>query len=149
VTGIWFSGGGRFADTNAMPRAIVHAAPGRIADLARGIARRGGGISRPLASDDTLARVLDAADPRNAGSAQVHMVVTDTIEREDGPAALHARWLAPALECLGRKRLARLTLIADGHGVAARWTATTPTFWQRVSVRAQRKPFAVPALPES
>jgi len=149
VTGIWFSGGGRLADTNAMPRAIVHAAPGRIADLARGIARRGGGISHPLASGDTLARVLDAADPRNAGSAQVHMVVTDTIERDDGPAGLHARWLAPALECLGRKRLARLTLIADGHGVAARWTATTPTFWQRVSVRAQRKPFAVPALPES
>ena len=77
------------------------------------------------------------------------MVVTDTIEREDGPAALHARWLAPALECLGCKRFARLTLIADGHGVAARWTATPPTFWQRVSVRAQRKPFAVPALPES
>jgi hypothetical protein len=42
----------------------------------------------------------------------------------------------------------RLTPIADGHGVGRGWTAMTPTFWQRVP-RAQRKPFAVPALPES
>ena len=47
-----------------------------------------------------------------------------------------------------RKRLARLTLIADGHGVAARWTATTAdvlaTRFRSRAAQAVRRPCADP-----
>jgi len=149
VTGIWFSGGGRLADADALPSVIVHAADGRIGDLARGIARHGGGTAHPLAPDDTLARLLCAVEPRAVDSQQPRIVIADAIRQDDGPAAFATSWLTPALDLLGRKRVARVTLIADGHGAAARWTAGPPTFWQRISARAQRRAFAVPALPES
>ena len=149
VTGIWFSGGGRLTDADALPSVIVHAAPGRGGDLARGIARRGGGTAHPLAPNDTLTRLLGAVEPRPVDSRWPHVVIADAITQDDGPAAFAANWLTPALDLLGRKRVARVTLIADGHGAAARWTAGPPTFWQRMSARAQRRAFAIPALPGS
>jgi hypothetical protein len=149
VTGIWFWGGGTLADANALRPANVRATPGRVGDLARGIAYRSGGFAKSLASSDTLAQLLGNVDATSREGTAVHVVVTDSIGRDDGPARLDAGWLAPALHALDRRRLTRVTLIADGHGAAVRWTAGAPTLWQRVTARGRRKPFAIPALPES
>jgi hypothetical protein len=149
VTGIWFSGGGRLTDADALPCVIVHAATGRSGDLARGIARRGGGSAHLLAPNDALARVLDAGPPRGVAAKQPHVVIVVAMENDTGPAAFAANWLEPALDRLRRKRVARVTLIADGHGAALRWTAAPPTFWQRICTRVRSKPFAIPVRPAS
>jgi len=86
VTGIWFSGGGRLADTNAMPRAIVHAAPGRIADLARGIAPQDGcaTFGRDHAVDRELVHQDAIADRDAQRSTTASLAVHDHDDRRVG-----------------------------------------------------------------
>ena len=148
VTGIWFSGGGTLADASRLPAANVHAAVGHVGDLARGIAKRGGGVAASLTPSDTLAQLLGDVDASSGQADAVHLVVTDAIDHEDKLAKFDADWLTPALHALDRRHVTRLTLIADGHG-AARWTATAQTLWQRMTALSRRKPFSIPALPES
>jgi len=53
----------------------------------------------------------------------------------DDPAALDAGWTAPAWAALVRGTLADVTLIADGAGAAATWTARRPSLWRRIGPR--------------
>ena len=55
-----------------------------------------------------------------------------------------ARRFAPAIERLARGTVASVELIADGNGVAARWTAAPATLVQRLLAR-RVGPFAAPA----
>lgn len=146
VTGIWFSGGGMLANANTLPAANVFAAPGRIGDIARGVAKRGGGVAASLTPSDTLAQMLGDVRATSRDVDALHVVVTEAIDDDDKLAQFDASWLTPALHALDRRQLTRLTLIADGHG-AARWTAMAQTLWQRMTALGRRKPFVIPALP--
>ncbi|HKP66278.1 MAG TPA: hypothetical protein VJX31_06605 [Casimicrobiaceae bacterium] len=148
VTGIWFSGGGTLADANPLPAASVRAPLSRIGDLARGIAKRGGGVAASLTPSDSLAQMLGGVGATSGDVHTVHVVVTDAIDHDDKTAQFDANWLTPALHALDRRQLERFTLIGDGHGAAVRWTAIPQTLWQRMTA-GRRKPFAIPELPES
>jgi hypothetical protein len=94
-----------------------------------------------LASEDTTDRALARAA---AGVHAFAVVVHDAVASEAALAHFDAHWLAPALARLARRDVAAVELIADGNGVAARWTATPATLAQRLFARRAR-PFAAPA----
>ena len=150
VTGIWFWGGGRLADAVTLPVVDVTAAPGRVGDIARGIAQAARGTLALLDAPDDAERVAAGAS-RNpaAGAARPALVVLDTLGQAEDIAALEARWLLPAARLLFTRRIARLELLADGNGIAAHWSATPPTLWHRIAQRAGRAPFRVPAAEAS
>ena len=150
VRGIWFWGGGRLADVESMPAVNVVAAPGRIGDLACGIARHARGSWRALEASDAIGHVLgEAQNIATRDAARSTVVVVDAIERAADVEPLETRWLAPALRLLSRRRIESFQLLADGNGTAARWTAAPPTFWRRLAQHADRAPFTVPAPLES
>ena len=66
------------------------------------------------------------------------------IASEAALAHFDAHWLAPALARLARRDVAAVELIADGHGVAARWTAAPATLMRRLLAK-RAGPFAAPA----
>jgi hypothetical protein len=148
VTGIWFWGGGRLSDALALPATVVVAASGRVADVARGVARHAGGSIAALNDSSTPTAVVERTQATSGASATC-VVVVDAIATHAAVANFDARWSRPALDLLERRRLDRLTVIADGNGVAARWSATPPTLWRRVTARLHRQPFAVPAATSS
>jgi hypothetical protein len=148
VTGIWFWGGGRLSDAIGLPATIVSAPSGLVGDLARGVARHAGGSVDAFGVADTPSRVVERAQPPGSASA-TRVVVTDAIASDAAVAAFAATWLRPALDLLERRRVDRLSVIADGNGVAARWSATPPTVWRRATSRLHRRPFAVPVAPSS
>jgi hypothetical protein len=152
VTGIWFWGGGRLGNVAPLSATAVTAAPGRVGDLARGVAWHGGGTAHTLEPDDTTLRVIERAASRSAGDKRQPAVVVgvlEAVDRETGVLALESRWLAPALALLSRQRIDTLSFLADGNGTAARWTAARPTLWRRVIASVHRKPFAAPVPLES
>lgn len=148
ANGIWFWGGGRCSDIGVLPVVTTVAAPGRIGDLARGIAQLGHGAAWQLQPQGDAATTLDraAAFAKTAGALRAFAIAV--LPTVDGPAAvagLEARWLSPALRRLSRGDVDALQVIADGNGAAATWIARRPTFRQRILARARRRPFAVPA----
>jgi hypothetical protein len=145
VTGIWFWGGGRLSDVVGLPATTVCAAAGRVGDLARGVARHAGGSVDAFAITDMRSHVVERAQSPGA----TRIVVTDAIAGDAAVAAFDAHELGPALDLLRRGELARLSVIADCNGIAARWSATPPTFWRRATSRLRRQPFAVPAAESS
>lgn len=140
VTGIWFWGGGRLSDVVGLPATTVCAAAGRVGDLARGVARHAGGSVDAFAITDMRSHVVERAQSPGA----TRIVVTDAIAGDAAVAAFDAHELGPALDLLRRGQIARLSLIADGNGIAARWSAAPPTRWQRATARLRHQPFAVP-----
>jgi hypothetical protein len=144
VTGIWFWGGGRLTDVGPLPVAAVTAATGRIGDVARGIARAGGGTATNLEPSDAAARTVAQAAAADGPSPAVAIVVGEAIDREAALADIEERWLAPALALLDRRRIDALDLIADGNGTAAHWRAKRPGWWRRIVAGVQARPFAVP-----
>jgi hypothetical protein len=75
--------------------------------------------------------VLDAS-PASAGDAST-VVVALPAALDVG--AIDRDWLAPAWTALAHGTLSAVTLIADGDGHAAVWTATTPATWRRLALR--------------
>lgn len=146
ASGLWFSDGGRLRDVGALPRTSVTAAPGRVADVARGIAVRGGGCAVTLRAGDGLGEALARAGAVAAGEPGRGAVAALAVlpAPADDAALLEERWLAPALERLARRDIDRLHLIADGNGVAATWTAQPPGLRQRIAARIARPRFEVP-----
>ena len=144
VSAIWFWGGGRLADVDlrALPALAVTAARNSIGDIARGLARAGSRGASGLGAETTTARALERATGTAATTA---LIVVDAADRATSLADLDVRWLAPAIDALSRHHIASLDLLADGNGVAARWTIAPPSLWQRMTARG--KPFVVPALP--
>jgi len=134
VSGIWFSGGGRMADVRSLPPTIVAAPPTRLGDLARGIAAYSGTAG---AIDGDFEQLM--ARPSDASRGPLRLAVLED------PRDLDAKWLAPALERLGARRLGAVHLIADGNGRAAMWTAHAPRFWRRWIARVSHRPFGIPA----
>lgn len=152
VNGVWFWGGGRLADVSRLPAAAVTAAPGRVGDVARGIARHGGGTVCEPQADDTTTQAIERAASAQRGetaSSAVAIVVVDAVDSATDMAALDSRWLAPAVALLSRRRIDTLDFLADGNGGAAHWTAKPPTSWRRLLTSVHGQPFAVPAPPES
>lgn len=141
ANGVWFWGGGTLAEAGALPVIAATAPQSPIGDVVRGIARHAGGSAEPLSRDDTLERALPRAA---AGAHAVAVVVQDAIASEAELAHFDTHWLAPALAHLARHDVAAIELIADGNGVAARWTATSATLVQRI-LAMRAKPFAAPA----
>jgi hypothetical protein len=146
VTGIWFWGGGRLSDAVGLPATTVCAAAGRVGDIARGIARHAGGSVDTVGIADVRSRAVERAQ---SPSGATRIVVADAIADDAAVAAFDAHELGPALDLLQRGEIARLSVIADGNGIAARWSATPPTFWRRATSRLRRQPFAVPAAESS
>ena len=127
------------------------AAPGRVGDVARGIARHGGGTVCEPQADETTTQAIERTASRHGetSSSAVAIVVVDAVDSATDMAALDSRWLAPAVALLSRRRIDTLDFLADGNGGAAHWTATPPTLWQRLLASMHAQPFAVPAPPES
>lgn len=140
VNGLWFWGGGTLGAAGALPAIAATAPQAPLGDLVRGIARHAGGSAEPLARDDTAERAL----ARAASGAHGFAVVIQNAIASEGLAHFDAHWLAPALAQLARRDIAAIELIADGNGVAARWTATPATLVQRI-LAARARPFAAPA----
>ena len=148
MSGVWFWGGGRLADAGAMPRAVVTASPGRLGDLARGIALRGHGDAT-LDPGEALTQTMTRASAFAAAHQGDPITVLAVPPVAARPAMLEANWLAPALDELDHHRIDELHLIADGNGNTATWTANAPTLWQRIAARTTRRPFEIPALPDA
>jgi hypothetical protein len=132
VTGIWISEGGRIAETKQRLNTTIFAPPGTTGDVARGLARLGGAAAfapppafTALPMQDGAAVVLDRANVATASTLQ-------------------SNWIDPAVAALERGTLVSLSLLADGHGMAAAWNAQRPTWNQRAMARLARRPFAPP-----
>jgi hypothetical protein len=131
VTGIWISDGGRATDGHA-PLGQVFAAPGTVGDVLRGIARRH--RMAALATPTEFATLPTGTDavvilPR------AHLGVMEPWERA---------WLGPAVVALESGRLTALSLLADGHGLAAAWHTDRPHWIQRTRGRFTRPAFVPP-----
>jgi hypothetical protein len=92
------------------------------------------GIAAALAAHaGTPAQVL----PHGLGAVLAMAAKSDTIVVAlDAPldvAAVERAWAVPAWAALARGMLAAVTLIADGGGDAAAWTARRPRLWQRIA----------------
>ena len=134
VNALWFWGGGRIetrSDIGATVDAI--AAPGQTGDIARGMARAGGGRVMPWPSQ-----------PDRAG-ASTTIVVTDAIHDASRVNTFARTWLAPALDRLDRKQIDALDLVADGGGTVAIWQATPPSLLARWRSKLRPPPFRLPA----
>ena len=141
ANGVWFWGGGTLADAGALPAIAATAPQSPLGDLVRGIARHAGGSGEPLSREETVDRALARAA---TGAHAFAVVVQDAIASEAALAHFDAHWLAPALARLARRDVAAVELIADGHGVAARWTAAPATLMRRLLAK-RAGPFAAPA----
>ena len=141
ANGVWFWGGGTLADAGALPSIAATAPRSPLGDLARGIARHAGGSIEALSHDETAEGALARAAARAHALA---VVIQNAIASESDLAHLDAHWLAPALAQLARRGVASIELMADGNGVAARWTATPATLVQRLLAK-RATPFAAPA----
>ncbi len=152
ANGVWFWGGGRLADVGPLPRVVVAAAPGRIGDVARGIAQHGHGVATRLQPEDdatnAIGRAAALASPAGAQRVSV-VVVLSAIDSAKDVASLETQWLSPALNALSRNRVVGLHVIADGNGAAAIWNVSPPRLWRRIIARMRRKPFMAPSPPES
>jgi hypothetical protein len=137
VTGIWPAEGGSLADVPRGPRVAVYAAGAAAADVARGIALRGGGSLESVPAsfaalqlqEDTIV-VLDAVPDANA---------TETVMQN---------WIDPALTTLQRGDLETLRVVADGQGIAATWHAVRRPLGARIRARFSPPVFALPSPPE-
>jgi hypothetical protein len=150
VSDVWFWGGGRLADVEATPVTAVAASPGRLGDVARGIARHGLGAATALQTGDDLAQAMTragaVADGRRDLSGTALVVLPPIAEHAP---AFENNWMKPALDQLAHRRVDRFHLIADGHGATVTWTARPPGYWQRIFAQTTRRPFEVPALPDA
>ncbi|MDQ2915771.1 MAG: hypothetical protein M3R40_01190 [Pseudomonadota bacterium] len=150
VSGVWFWGGGRLGDVGALPVAAVTASPGRLGDLARGIARQGHGVATPMQAGDDLTQAVTRADAVGTEDRDLPIAVLVVLPPITEPAAtFESYWMEPALDQLARRRVDPFHLIADGHGATVTWTARPPGYRQRITARMMRRPFEVPALPDA
>jgi hypothetical protein len=149
VSGAWFWGGGRLAGVGAMPLTVATASPGRLGDLARGIAVYGrGAIATPQPGED-LSQTMTRASAFAAAHRGDPIVVLVVLPAVADSSMLEANWLAPAIDQLDRHRIDALHVIADGNGNTATWTANAPAFWQRIAARTARRPFEMPRAPDT
>ena len=149
VSGVWFWGGGRLADTGAMPCTVVTAASGGPGDLARGIALHGHGAFATLQPGEGLMPAMTRASAFAAAHRDDPTIVLVVLPAVADSSMLETNWLAPAMDQLDRHRIEALHVIADGNGNTATWTANAPAFWRRVAARTARRPFEMPAAPDT
>jgi hypothetical protein len=145
VNGVWFSDGGRLADVGALPVVAVVAPPGRLGDVARGVAIRGGGRADALHNDDGLAAARARIAPGDRAAPATMLFVLQPAP--DDLRRLDARWLAPALDLLAASSIERLHVVSDGDGAAAAWSASAPGWGRRLAVRFGRHRFGLPQEP--
>lgn len=133
VTGIWVSCGGALPAL-AMPRqAAIFAPPGRVGDVARGIAQLLGHAAAPAPAE--FAALSPDADS---------VVVLPPVATVEALAMFERAWLAPTLAALERGGLAQLTLIAGDGGAAWTWSASRPPVTRRIGARLAPRAFTVP-----
>lgn len=129
ANGVWFSTGG-----TRPPRAGTAPSIATFSDdeLALALAMHVGAAPRPLPAR------LDAAI-EDAGSARSIVVSFATpLDFE----LIDRTFAAPAAQSLARGALESVTVIADGAGSAARWTALRPRWTERVASRFTRSDLA-------
>jgi len=144
ASGIWLSGGGRLADVPTLPSTIVVASPGRLGDLARGIARVGRGRVTEFRANETAAQALArAAGPATRGEERTSFALAVLPPSQDA-SMLDDDWLAPALGLLARREIDALHLVSDGNGGAATWAARPPSVWRRIASRVGARRFEAP-----
>jgi hypothetical protein len=143
VTGIWFSDGGCLGDATELPAVAATAAPGRAGDVALGVAQHAGGVIRPFVASAGPLSIVDQPTPV---ADSIAVAVADPLSDAEALARFDAQWITPALALLAARRIARLTLVADGDGGACRWTVLPPTLVRRLAARARRRPVTLPAI---
>jgi hypothetical protein len=147
---VWFWGGGRLADVGTLPISAVSAAPGRLGDLARGVARIADGTGMPLQGSADLGQAFARATALASAHRDRSVIVIAVSPRPTAGASLiETDWLAPALQRLAARDIDVLHFIADGNGAAATWTAKPPGIWQRIASRAAHRPLDIPAVPDA
>ena len=136
VTGIWIADGGRLARTPQESDVATFATPGAAGDVARGLARARGStagatpeIFAALPLRDRAIVIAERADPASIARLQLN-------------------WLGPAVAALERGDLESLSLLADGHGVAAAWHAPRPGWRVRTSAKYAARSFMPPQREE-
>ena len=136
VTGVWISDGGRLARTPQESDVATFAPPGAAGDVARGLARARGGAAG--ATPERFA----ALPPGNRAIVAVECADSATV------AQLQSNWLGPAVAALERGDLDSLSLLADGHGIAAAWHASRPGWRMRMSAKYAARSFVPPQREE-
>jgi hypothetical protein len=131
VTGIWISEGGRPQHRRNRT--------GRCSDTGRG------GRARP-------ARAPEAPPARRrqaSGIAAADFAII-VVERMNSAsvAQLQSNWLGPAVAALEHGELESLSLLADGHGIAAAWHASRPGWRMRMSAKYASRSFMPPQREE-
>ena len=144
ASGLWFSGGGRLADVPALPATAALASPGRLGDLARGIARRSRGQIAEIGAGESAAHALARAVALAAQAEPRASFVVAVAPQPEDAASLEGDWVAPALDLLARRAIDAVHLVGDGTGTAATWSARAPGLWQRIASRVASRRFGVP-----
>jgi hypothetical protein len=148
VTGVWFWGGGALDEVDQLPRIVGTAKVSRFADIIVGVARKGGGTASSTDNRDTLHSMLEQTKAQGQAGTSIVVAVVD-IDADESLTTFETKWLEPALQLLVDGNIGSLQVLANGNGVAAQWTATRPSWWQRLIPRSKAKPFAPPVVASS
>jgi hypothetical protein len=99
--------------------------------VAAGIARSGGARLAALTTcDELLAGAHDA------------IAVVEPLQEPEGLARVARAWLDPLVAALDARRIAALTIVADGGGAAASWRVSPRRWLDRL--RGRRSRFEAP-----
>jgi len=136
VTGIWISEGGRLGRTPQESDRAMFAATGAAGDVARGLARARGSTA--------------GATPTSFAALPLQTSAIAVVERMDAAsvAQLQSAWLGPAVAALERGQLESLSLLSDGHGIAAAWHASRPGWRMRMAAKYASRSFMPPQREE-
>ena len=148
VTGVWFWGGGTLQEVDRLPRIVAATETSRYADIIAGIARKGGGTIASIDGRDSLHPMLEQTRTPGQGDTPIVVAVAD-IDADESLRTFETKWLEPALQFLVDGTIGSLQLVANGDGVAAEWSATRASWWQRLMPRNKAKIFAPPVMASS
>jgi len=121
---VWFWGGGTCPPACGAT-IVTHAAGG----IAAALAAHGGACARALPA--VLADVLGDWPAGGSGPATAVIALEPPLDL----ASVERDWAAPAWMALARGAVETVTLIADGDGRTAVWTAGRPGAWRRFASR--------------
>jgi hypothetical protein len=127
VNALWFSHAGRLPATWRPPAISAYGRANRTRDVAAGIARSGGARLAALTTcDELLAGAHDA------------IAVVEPLQEPEGLARVARAWLDPLVAALDARRIAALTIVADGGGAAASWRVSPRRWLDRLRGRRSR-----------
>ena len=145
VDGLWLWGGGRRSSVEAgLPKLRVGVCPGRVGDVARGLAivSRGRIAAPDHAGIDAL--LAEPDDPSLPDSPLSIIAVSNPLRSESDLDALGRDLLTVALARLYARKIGEAILVADGGANAVTWRVRAPGALRRLTVALRGPHFVRP-----